>query len=137
MLQVSLCYLQIKEHLTKQILILEVTARKIKQSEAVISGLKKHLDEYKSKCQQSEAVNSGFKKQLEIKEEVLKNNKETQKQLQTDIYGLTKTVDSLNQAIQRLGDTPKHVSTYNIAAVALSKWTEISPDISRVKLFLV
>jgi chromosome segregation ATPase len=150
--------LQLQEHLTKQILILETTARKLKQSEAVISGLKEQLDEYKTKFQQSEAVISGLKKQLveykskfqqseavisglknqlEIKEEVLKNNNETQIQLQTDIDGLTMKVESLNQTLQSLCDTPEHVSTYNIAAVTLSKWTEIPPAISRVKLFIV
>jgi chromosome segregation ATPase len=149
--------LQLQEHLTKQILILETTARKLKQSEVVISGLEERLDEYKTKFQhseavisglkkqlveyktkfeQSEAVISGLKKQLEIKE-VLKNNNETQIQLQTDIDGLTKTVQSLNQTIQRLCETPEHVSTYNIAAFPLSKWSEISPAISRVKLFMV
>jgi chromosome segregation ATPase len=107
--------LQIQEHLTKEILILEATSRKLKQSETVISGLKKQLDEYKTKFQQSEAVISGLEKQLEIKEEVLKSNNETQIQLQTDIDGLTKTVESLKQ---RLCETQEHVSTYKIEAVA-------------------
>jgi predicted methyltransferase len=116
MLQVPLCCLQLQEKLTKQFNISQAAASKLKQSEVVITGLKK---------------------KLEVKEEVLKSNNETQIQLQTDIDGLTKTVQSLNQMVQRLCDTPEHVSTYKIEAVAMSKWTEISPAISRVKLLLV
>jgi chromosome segregation ATPase len=114
--------LQIQEHLKKQIFISQATDRNLTQSEAVISDLKKQLDEYKTK--------------LEIKEEVLKNKNETQIQLRNDLDGLTKAVQSMNQTIQRLCETPEHVSTYKIAAVALSKWAEVSPDISR-KLRLV
>jgi chromosome segregation ATPase len=92
-----MCYLQIQEKLTKQFLISQATDRNLTQSEAVISDLKKQLDEYKTK--------------LETKEEVLKINNETQIQLQTDIDGLTKTVQSINPTIQRLCETPEHVST--------------------------
>jgi formyltetrahydrofolate synthetase len=103
--------LQIQERLTKQIRISQATDRNLTQSEAIISGLEKQLDEYKTKFQQSEAHNSGLKKQLEIKEEVLKNNNKTQIQLQTTIDGLTKT---LNQTIQRLCETTENVSTYHV-----------------------
>jgi chromosome segregation ATPase len=126
--------LQIQEQLRKQSLKLQATASNLTQSEAVNSGLKKQLDEYKTKFQQSEVDNSGLKKQLEAKEEVLKNNNETQTQLQTSIDGLTKI---LNQAIPRLCETMENVSTYTIAAVALSEWTEISPGICRAKLLIV
>jgi predicted nuclease with TOPRIM domain len=122
-LQETLCYLQIQEYPTKQILISQDTDRNLTQSEAVNSDLKKQLDEYKTK--------------LEIKEEFLKNIIETQTQLQTDLDGLKRTVQSMNKTIQRLCETPEHVSTYKIAAVALSKWTEISQDICRVNLLLV
>jgi cell shape-determining protein MreC len=115
--------LQIQEDLTKQVLISQATSIALKNTEAVNNVLKKQLDEYKTK--------------LETKEEFVKNNNKTQIQLQTDIDGLTKTVQSMNQTIQWLCETPQRVSTYKIAAVALSKWTEISPDISRVKLLLV
>ena len=50
---------------------MQATARKVKEIEAVISGLKE---------------------QLQAKEEVLKNKNETEIQLQTTIDGLTNTV---------------------------------------------
>jgi chromosome segregation ATPase len=110
---------------------------KFQQSEVANSGLKKQQDEYETKFQQSDLDNSGLKKQLEAKEEVLKSIKEKQTQLQTTIDGLTKTLKSLNQTVQGLHQKQKYVSTYTIAAVALIKWTEISPGICRAKHFIV
>jgi hypothetical protein len=74
--------LQLQEHLTKQILI----------------------------TQKTEALNNGWKKQLEAKGELLKSNNQKHKQLQTTIDGLTQTVKSLNETVQRLCAQPKDVS---------------------------
>jgi hypothetical protein len=71
------------------------------------------------KLEQSDAVSSGLKKQLQEREEFLNSNVDKQKQLQTTIDGLTKTVESLNQRLQVLCEPPEFVSTFNIPALTV------------------
>jgi uncharacterized protein (DUF3084 family) len=52
------------------------------------------------KLKQSEAINSHLKKQLAAKEEVLKSVNEKLEQQLTVIDGLTQTVESLNRMLQ-------------------------------------
>jgi uncharacterized FlaG/YvyC family protein len=112
-------------------------------------------DEFKTKLLQSEDVISSLKKQLETKEEILRSNTETQKQLQATINGqtkteetsnrtvqelrekgkqlqatidgLTKTVETLNQTVKMLCWHPNDVSTCKVEAVTTCKCTEIPP----------
>jgi hypothetical protein len=71
------------------------------------------------KLEESDSVSSDLKRQLEAKEEVLKSNNDKQKQLQTAVDSLTKTVDSLNKRLQVLCEPPKFVSTFNIPALTI------------------
>ena len=87
-LQVPLCCLQIQEDLRKQINISQATSKELNMSIA---------------------VNIDLKKQLEVKEEVLKSINETE--LHTAIDGLTKTVDRINQAVQRLFEKQEKLQT--------------------------
>jgi uncharacterized protein YjdB len=89
-LKAPLCYLQIQEHLTKQINMSQATSRKLNESVA---------------------VNNDLKKQLEVKEEVLNSINEKQEQLQTKIDGLTKTVDSINQVVHSLFEKQEQPQT--------------------------
>jgi SMC interacting uncharacterized protein involved in chromosome segregation len=101
----ALCCLHLQERLTKQINISQHTCRKLKESEA---------------------INSDINKQLAEKEKVLKSNTEKQKQLQSAIDSLTKTVESLNWTVQR-------VSTCKVQVVTTLKWTKMFTAINRVK----
>jgi hypothetical protein len=71
------------------------------------------------KLEESNLVSSDLKRQLREQEEVLKSNKDEQKQLQTTIDDLTKTVESLNQRLQALCEPPKFVSTFKIPALTV------------------
>jgi SMC interacting uncharacterized protein involved in chromosome segregation len=104
-LQEALCSLHIQERLTKQ----------INKSRAISRKLKK-----------SEAFNSHLKKELTAKGKVLKSNNEKQKELQSIIDGLTKTVESLNRTVQR-------VSTCKVHVVTTLKWTKMFTATNRVK----
>jgi uncharacterized protein YlxW (UPF0749 family) len=97
-LQGAFSYLLIQELLTKQINISLATCRKPKDSEA---------------------LNSDTNKQLAAKGEVLKSNNEKQKQLQSAIDALTKTVQSLNWTVQR-------VSTCKVQTVTTLKCLRLS-----------
>jgi septation ring formation regulator EzrA len=108
-LQVTSCYLQLQEYLTQR----------IHESEATIGSLSNGLDEFKKKLEESNSVNSDLKRQLQAKDEVLKSNDNTQKQLQATLDSLTKTVESLNQRLQVLCEPPKFVSTWNIPALTV------------------
>jgi chromosome segregation ATPase len=78
--------LQIQEHLRNELHTSKATARKLNDSEF---------------------LNSELKKQLAFKEEVLKSINEKQTKLHTTINGLTKTVDSMNHAVQKLFEIQK------------------------------
>lgn len=108
-LQVTVWYSQLQEDLTQR----------IRLEEAANSRLRNQLDEFKMKLEQSDSVSSDLKRQLQEQEAVLKSNKDKQKQLQTTIDSLTKTVDSLNQRLQVLCEPPKFVSTFNISALTV------------------
>jgi predicted nuclease with TOPRIM domain len=95
--------LQLQEHLTYR--INEVVAEN--------GRLIRQLHEFKTKLQQSDSVSSDLKRELQEKEELLKSNRDKQKQLQTTIDELTKTVEALNQRLQVLCEPPKFVSTFN------------------------
>ena len=104
-LQETLCCLHIQERLKKQINKSRATSRKLKESEA---------------------INSHLKKELAAKEKVLKSNNEKQEQLQSAIDGLTKTEGSLSQTVQR-------VCTCKVQYVMTLKWTKMFTAIIRVK----
>ena len=106
-LQEAHCCLHLQERLAKQINKSRATSRKLKESEA---------------------INSRLKKELAAAEKVLKSNNESQKQLQSVIDGLTKTVDSLNRTVQR-------VSTFKVQVVTTRKWTKMFTAINRVKFW--
>ena len=71
------------------------------------------------KLEESDLFSSDLKRQLREQEEVQKSNKDKQKQLQTTIDDLTKTVESLNQRLQVLCEPPKFVSAFNLPALAV------------------
>jgi polyhydroxyalkanoate synthesis regulator phasin len=108
-LPVPVWYLQLQDHLRDRIRV----------AEAANDVLREQLDKFKMKLEQSDAVSSDLKKQLQAKEDLLKNNIDKEKQLQTTIDGLTKTVDSLNQKLQVLCEPPKFVSTFHISALTV------------------
>jgi predicted RNase H-like nuclease (RuvC/YqgF family) len=64
-----------------------------------------------------------LKKQLEVKDDVLKTNSETQKQLLTTIDGQTKTEEANNRTIQQLLEKQKqlqatiHAQTMTVEAL--------------------
>jgi uncharacterized coiled-coil DUF342 family protein len=64
-------------------------------------------NEFQSKIRQSEEVISSLKKQLEAKKEELKRNFETQKQMRATIDGLKKTRRANKRAIQELREKQK------------------------------
>ena len=103
-LPVTLSYSQLQESLEVQ----------IQNAEVINLRLRNQLDEFKMKIGESDSINSDLKRQLQAKDEVLKSDNDKQKQLQTTIDGLKKTVDSLNQRLQVLCEPPKFVSTFNI-----------------------
>jgi ankyrin repeat protein len=79
----------------------------IQNAEVINIRLRNQLDEFKMKIGESDSINSDLKRQLQAKDEVLKSDNDKQKQLQTTIDGLKKTVDSLNQRLQVLCEPPK------------------------------
>jgi len=88
-------FLQLQEQLTKQNHTFQATC---------------------SKHNKSEAVNTDLQTQLQSIEEVLNRNIEEQKQLQTAISRLTKTVGLQNQTVQVLCEHPEKVSTCKLEA---------------------
>jgi polyhydroxyalkanoate synthesis regulator phasin len=102
-LSLPLCHSQLQEYLTQR----------IHRTEIDRNVLRNQLDEFKMKLEESNSVSSDLKRQLQEQEEVLKSNNDKQKQLQTTIDGLTKTVELLNKRLQVLCEPPKFVSTFN------------------------
>jgi uncharacterized coiled-coil DUF342 family protein len=80
--------LQIQEKLTNQILLSQATSKELNKTVA---------------------LNNDLKKQLEVKDEVLKSINEKQTQLHTAIDDLTKSVNSINQAVQKLFEKQKQL----------------------------
>jgi chromosome segregation ATPase len=110
-LQVNIFYLQLQDDLTQQNHTLQTTARKLNESEAVNHHLQRQQDEFKIALEQSASLNSNLKKQLEAKEEVLQSRNEENKQMQTRIDSLIKTVGTVNRTVQELCGQIKDVST--------------------------
>ena len=102
--QIPVCCLQLQKYLTSQ----------IHEVEADNAPLRYQIDEFKMKLQQSDSISSDLKRQLQEQEELVKSSKDRQKQLQTTVDELTKTVGALNQRLQVLCEPPKFVSTFNI-----------------------
>jgi myosin heavy subunit len=89
------------------------------EAETFNSNLTNQLDEFKTKLEESNSVKNDLKKQLESKEELLQSDNKKQKELQTTIDGVKKTVGLLKWASKWLCEHPKDVSTCKVEFVTI------------------